>query len=286
MRRARRLASRLALAAAIAAGACCCDDGPGPPPRDEPPDPSRVSVLARDLDQPVGLAADSGGALYVAERFGDRISRIAPSGVTALARGIARPIGLALGIGDTLFATTELGRLYTIAPGGDTSSVAVIESALAGVARWPSGAIFACDVFGGRVLEIARDGSSTVRAPDLSYPAGIEIESVTLDGSFFVSGALAGTVHRLFDHEPSREVYVSASEPPSAALDVRFHSDELFIADNVSGTIWKTPDGAMFERYIRNLVSPAAMAFSGDTLYVSSPDEDLVYRVLPPAEPQ
>jgi hypothetical protein len=241
-------------------------------------------VLARNLEQPVGLAVDSGGVLYVAERYGDRVSRIAPTGVTAYARGIARPVGLALGIGDTLFATTELGRLYTIAPGGDTSSVAVIESALAGVARWPDGAIFACDVFGGRVLEIARDGSFTVRASDLSYPAGLEIESLSLNGSFFVSGALAGTVDRFTYHGPSRVVYVSAAEPPSAALDVRFHSDELFIADNVSGTIWKTPDGSTFERYIRNLVSPAAMTFSGDTLYVSSPDEDLVYRVLPPPE--
>lgn len=266
-----------AIAAVLSLSLCGC--GGDDPARPQPdPDPTRVSVAASNLSFPAGLAVDASGRLFVAEYEGDRISLITGSGTIPYATGIKRPVAMTAGPGDTLFATTEFGRLYTITPGGDTSSVHAGDFPLGGVARAPSGRIFAADPLAGRVIEIGRDGSGSTLAEGFEYPAGLEIRS---ESSLYVSSALSGTV-AIAGFDASVSAFVRAQDPPERALDIRRRGDFLYIADNAGGVVWRTAEGGGFERYIEGLAAPIGLAFRADTLYVSSSDRNVVYRVIPP----
>ncbi len=210
---------------------------------------------AARFNGPVGLAVDKEGNVYVADTYNDRIRRIAPDGSVTTVAGNGVP-----GTGDgmasvagfdtpTAVAVDKKGVLYVADTGNDAvrridadGMVATIAKPLENdpqpVLRRPSGLALTGDGYlyvssgaGGRIVQIAPDGTSHAltdidRPPEASYgsdgtvrlyaPRGI---AVRRDGSLVVADGQALRVFSLAEPKqgepatPIRAAAFTRSEP-------------------------------------------------------------------------
>ena len=186
---------------------------------------------AARFNGPVGLAVDKDGNVYVADTYNDRIRRIAPDGTVTTLAGAGQPgnaDGPAPAAGfdtPTAIVVDKKGTLFVADTGNDAvrridadGSVTTIAKPLendpqpilrrpAGLALTGDGYLYVASGAGGRIVQIAPDGTSHAlldvdRPPEASYgsdgtvrlyaPRGI---AVRRDGSLVVAD---GQALRLF----------------------------------------------------------------------------------------
>jgi len=148
---------------------------------------------AARFNDPIALALDSAGNLYVAERGNEDIRKISPQGVVTLVAGLPghrgddngpaaearfdEPSGLAIDRQGNLFVTDEGNyKVKKISPDGQVSTVATIDHhtgwfrsgddlpRLTGLAIDSKGKLFVLDSNAGTVLKITADGTVSVYA--------------------------------------------------------------------------------------------------------------------------
>lgn len=186
------LAALLAPPGAAPLGACS-DPAPDGSPRDDsaPPaaelDPpladagiaARPLELARDLDDPRGLAL-AGGVLYVAERGAGRVIAVAPEGggrARELVGGLDRPVALAVA-GEQLVVAEEGGRVSLVTPAGAVTTLvsdlhAPLEVRVASEVAYVLSA--ETDAGPGALVAAPLGGGSRVLASDLVAPSGLAL---------------------------------------------------------------------------------------------------------------
>jgi len=110
-----------------------------------PGDP--ITVRARDLSVPLGLAVGNTGDLFVAELTGSRIVRITPDGAkTTFATGIPNPLSLAFDASGQLLVTSVDGAVYRVTPQGQAARFITDAIFPIWVAVGPDGRIWVTDL--------------------------------------------------------------------------------------------------------------------------------------------
>lgn len=193
---------------------------------------------------PMAIAVDAEGVLFVADAGASRILRVQGDSCTALGEGLVRPTGLAL-LG---------GRLYVVDP--------------------PQHAVFSLPLGGGPAVRFGKRGESE---GELNFPTAI---AATPAGTLLVVDALNW---RIVTYSPDGAVLSAFGEPgieggafgrPKAVAVDRagriFVSDAQFgviLAFDSEGTFLMAFGGSAREPF--GLSLPAGMAVAGDRLFVA-----------------
>ena len=138
-----------------------------------------VSTFATGFTAPSGMAFDSTGHLYVANRDAGTISKVTPSGtVSTFATGLSFPVGLAF---------DAIGRLY-VANWGDSTIRRITADGTVnifansglyhpiGIAFDDDGNLFVANYDGNSISKVTTTGSVSTFASGLSSPAFIAFE--------------------------------------------------------------------------------------------------------------
>jgi hypothetical protein len=205
-----------------------------------------VGSAAR-FNNPLGLALDHGGNVYVAAYFNDTVRRIVPDGTVTTVAGLAGQPGAADGTGSAARFNIPIG-------------VVVNGSGLVYVSEWSNHTIRAVTAAGDVTTFAghAPETGTTDGAGDLArftVPAGLAVDS---SGNTFVVDSMNCTIRKI---TPARLVSTFAGTPGScgaadgtgsaAQFDLSLGlaidaSDNLYVADGFNHTIRKvTPAGVV-----------------------------------------
>jgi len=135
-------------------------------------------VYARGLGVPAGIAFDSAGTLYVADRAGKRLLAVATDGSwTTLASLPDVPAGVAIGLGGEVLVAVggAAKRIVAVDPGtgGVTTVVATGTDVPEGIAVGASGAVYVGSGSTGRVIRVASGPTLQTVATDVGGPINL-----------------------------------------------------------------------------------------------------------------
>jgi uncharacterized protein (TIGR03437 family) len=154
-----------------------------------------LSLIAKKLQSPAGLAWDSQGNLYVAESQGGAIRQIEPDGSNTVYAAMSNtalqsPWGLAIDASDNLYVSDINGdRVVKVSPDGTITTIADATqvSSPAGMAFDGAGNLYIADSGNNRILRVAPDGTiGTVPAagPQLNSPSDVAVDA---QGNIYVA---------------------------------------------------------------------------------------------------
>jgi sugar lactone lactonase YvrE len=236
------------------------------------------STFASGLNNPLGLAFDRAGNLFVADTGTytgtGAVYKFTPAGVrTTFASGLNFPRALAFDSQGNLFVMADDVTIYKFTPSGARTTFATVQSGAYGLAFDRVGNLFVAAGFSlvnndhaGTVYKFTPTGVRTTFASGLNSPLALAFDS---QGNLFVADQgygydilLDAAVYK-FTPSGLRSTVASENDqvpviPSGLAID---GADNLFISDYwVSGNILKfTPSGVRTIFAARNYVT--AMAF-------------------------
>jgi len=191
-----------------------------------------ASTFATGFDNPIGLAFDNNGSLFVSNFANDSISKVAPDGtVSTFATGVSTPAGLAFDSSGNLFVANSAAN--TVSEITQCGTVSIFASGFA----YPTGLVF--DASGNLFIGNANNGATNNGT----------ISRITSSGtvSTFVTGLLNPSSQLAFDS-----------------------SGNLFVGSTGDGNIYRfTPDG-LESVFAAGQGNPVGMAFDqNDNLYLT-----------------
>ncbi len=164
---------------------------------------SPFAGMSQGLIAPTGMAHDAGGNLYVANYFGNTITKITPAGVGSVfadaTDGVSRPFDVAVdaGTGTVYVANLDARQVLKFTAAGIVTVFADAADGLfspIGVAVDFAGNVFVSDVLLSRVTKFMPSGVGTVYADSadgITSPVGMAFDT---DGNLYVANYLSDTV--------------------------------------------------------------------------------------------
>ncbi|MBZ5604714.1 MAG: hypothetical protein LAO79_20645, partial [Acidobacteriia bacterium] len=230
------------------------------------------ATLAR-LNHPAGVAIDSSGNMYIADRDNHRIRRVAPEGTVSTVAGTGDagngPDGLLATLsaldaptsvavdssGNVYIADTANQRVRVLTPNGTIGGVAV---ATLGTPSYvlpdQNGDLYVSDSANGTILKVTPNGTF-VAAANLQSPRGLALDA---NGALYFTEVDGKHVKRL---DPSGAVTLLGegvwSIPRSVAVD---SGGSVFVADTGLQQILRIDPSGLITR----LAGTGAAGFSGD----------------------
>ncbi len=243
--------------------------------------PSTPTFFASVPNDPVLMAVDSSGNLYVAQQAGTTVNKITPGGsVSTFATGLSGPTGLAFDTSGNLYVANYNNGSGTtvskITPGGSVSTFATGLNGPEGLAFDSSGNLYVGNLgkgdIGTTVSKITPGGSVSTFATGLSAPVGMAFDS---SGNLYVANYNNGTVSKI---TPGGSVSTfcsnpSAPDPQGLAFD---NEGNLYVCwgygqmkeYNSSGALVQTFTG--FDNAVGIAFAPAAVPEPGAFVLVGA----------------
>lgn len=158
---------------------------------------SGPAIEAR-LNHPSGVAIDSGGNLYIADRDNHRIRQVTPDGTisSAVAAGLTSPASVSVDAkGNLYIADTGAQSVIEAAPDGTLTTI-LSKDLLAPVYAIPdgSGNVYISDADAGRILRVGAGGLPQVVISGLNAPRGLALDQT---GNLYFTETGASRVSRL-----------------------------------------------------------------------------------------
>ena len=234
-------------------------------------DPASTSTLGSGLT-PNGVAADSNGAIYIADSGGNKVVKIASSGgtTTTLMSGLSKPAQVAVdGAGNVYVADTGNNRVASVpAAGGTVTALGTGLSKPQGVAVDNQGNVFIADTGNNRVVELpAGGGQVPVNITGLSSPTQIVVDAN--DDLFVVDSGNARIVELPVAHEQMAiNLGTTTIAPVGIAVDA---AGDLYIADTASLSVVEFAPGSVNgNQVVTGLTAPKGVAVDvNGSLYVA-----------------
>lgn len=229
--------------------------------------------------------------LFVSDYSSGNIYEFTPGGTRSVfASGLNEPVGLAFDSAGNLFVATQgsgTSAIYKFTPAGVKSTFATGFSIqeLAFMTVGSADEVYLCDVQGpGHVFRFASDGTRSTYASgsNLQYPTGLAFDSA---GNLFVANLndgqpTGGTVVKITPGGVQSIFATGFFDPSGLAIDAM---DNVYVANSAgSSMITKiTPEGVS-SSFAGNVGNPYGLAFASDgTLFAASPSSNSIFEITP-----
>ena len=207
-------------------------------------DPGVQTTIASGLGDPLGIAVDGTGNVYIADTLNNRIDKVTPAGVMATLAAVTQPQGLAIdGAGDlyTIGFDVNFDRndILRVTSAGIVKGTGIDVSDPVGITVDGQGNFYIADQFFGGVMVVFQPYYDT----EYAITGGFIPKAVAVDdaGNFYV---VDGTNWLVWKHTPDGEwstVGSGYNRPQDVAVDV---DGNVFVADFGNDRVVKvTPDG-------------------------------------------
>ena len=217
-----------------------------------------LSRVTLGLDNPVGLAFDAKGNLYIANGLSDAITKAGPLGqsMAIFASGFKAPQAVAFDAAGNLYvaggADTAIVR---VTPAGSGSIFATGFSRPQALAFDKSGTLYVADQIAGTVSKVSAAGKVTVFAKGFSLPTALAFDAA---GNLYVANGIAGTVAKVTQGAVISVFAEHFAEPAGLAFDAK---DNLYVAEAIGGQVSKVTPGGAVSVFAANLGPAAGLAF-------------------------
>jgi len=258
------------------------------------------SGAARDarLNRPAGIAADTWGNVYIADRGNHRIRRVGPDGVINTVAGTGAPgnsgdNGLATlarlnqptsvrldPAGDLLIADTGNRRVRKFTPGGILLPLAETVSPVSAAAT-AGGDVYIADADAHRIYWAAATGVVVPLIGDLQSPGGVALDR---DGNLYYTDTVAARVWRRDAAGALTELGAGRwSNPRGLAVA---ENGDVFVSDAGLRCVLRVDSSGSVTALQTDIPigSPWDVAIRpGGKLYVADPENDRVWTLTPVA---
>ena len=198
-----------------------------------------ASSIGGGFEEPVGVAVDSSGDVFVTDFQAGNIYKLTPSGSqTTFASGLNGPEFLTFDSSGNLFETDfNSGNIYEFMPGGTRSTFASGLSNSVGLTFNSSGKLFA--VSGGSIDSFTSGGSASLFASGLNAPMGLAFSA---SGDLFEADYFSGNIYE-FTPAGIRSTFASGQgNPRGLAFD---NNGSLFEAEQIPPSIIISQTGSL-----------------------------------------
>ncbi len=227
---------------------------------------STYRVLSETSGGPAGLAFDSSGDLYVADKQLGSVFRVKPWGALGvLAENLARPEAVAVGPDRNIYFTdSEASRIYRAAAGGE---LAVFSSAVAQptaiVISNDDGQIFVAGA-GNTIWRLSPDGKQSKQFAVFSDPGQVASMALDEEGNLYVARDGGGKVSVC---NRDGKLVDSIAIPGPRVTGVAFggyEMDCLFVGEAQAGAIYKIRAAHRSQRLLWEQGGPLRIAWPAD----------------------
>ena len=196
-----------------------------------------VSTFASGFDDPVGLAFDAAGNLYVANAGNGTVSKVTPAGVVStFASGFNDPVGLAFDAAGNLYvANAGNNTVSEVTPAGVVSTFASGFDGPVGLAFDSAGNLYVANAGDNTVSEVTPAGVVSTFASGFNDPDGLAFDAA---GNLYVANSGGNTVSEV---TPAGVVSTFASgfnDPFGLAFD----AGNLYVANDGNNTVSKVSE--------------------------------------------
>ena len=232
-----------------------------------------VSTFASGFGQPLGLAADANGDLYVPNAEDGTVSKVMPSGAQSIVvSGLNSPLGVAVDAEGNLYVINGGGTVTKVSPTGVvTPSFASGFSFPGGIAVDPAGNLYVDNTDAGTVSKVSPTGVVTPFASGLIGPFGLAFHA----GNLFVANSDGDTVSEV---TPAGVVSTFASGlngPIGLAFDT---AGNLYVGLG-NNTVSQVTHAGAVSTLASGFNEPSGLAFASGDLYVANSDNNTVSEV-------
>ncbi len=237
-----------------------------------------VSTFASGLDEPIGVAVDSAGNVYVTNILSGTVSKVTPAGhVSTFESGFDVPWGLAVDSAGNLYVAnisdgtvSELSR-----KGGKPSTYASGFDEPEGLAIDSAGNLYVANVGDGTVSEVpAGGGKPFTFASGFNEPQGLAFDSA---GNLYVSNFGTGTVSRVRPGGGAATTFATGFHSPAGlAFD---SAGNLYVADGENNTVDEVTPKGVVSIFAAGFDDPSGLAFAAGSLYVDNSGNNTVSQV-------
>jgi len=227
--------------------------------------PGAQTTVASGLSEPVGVAVDGAGDVFIAAAYNQQVVEVPAGGgaqTTVPASGLSYPYGVAVdGAGDVFIGDYSNNRVVEVpAGGGAQTTVGSGLNSPYGVAVDGAGDVFIADAGNNRVVEVpAGGGAQTTVGSGLSWPTGVAVDGA---GDVFIADYANNQVVEVPAGGGAQTTVGSGLYlPHGVAVD---GAGDVFIADFAHDRVVEVPaNGGAQTTVGSGLVYPFAVAVDG-----------------------
>ncbi len=236
---------------------------------------STVSPFASGFDEPVGLAVNAAGNLYVANTSNGTVDKVTPTGeINIIASGFDDPYGLAFDAAGNVFVSTAGdGKVFKVTPAGLVTTFATGFDDPFSLAFDAAGNLYVADLSSSTVSEVTPAGTVSTFASGFDVPDGLAFDAA---GKLFVANAGNGTVSVV---NPTGVVSPFASgfnEPVGLAFDA---AGDLYVANANNDTVSEVNPAGAINTLASGFNNPEGLALDGGRLYVVNHGDNTLSQV-------
>lgn len=240
---------------------------------------SKLELLHKGLNAPVGLAYDSSGNLFVANWSEGTVLRFTPDGQRhVFAQGLRGPSGLAISpAGDIYVASYSEDLVWRFTPGGEQSIFVRGLATPAGLSFDIRGRLLVANRRTHQILAVNPNGAAEVVAEGLQTPVGaVELSS----GDLLVSN-IAGGVSLVSGSLRARTINDDLGSPGPGI--VKAGEDAVYVVDYGGTTVNRIDRRGQRTVVANGLHSPVGLAQAPDgSLVVATWGDNAVFRIAKP----
>ena len=218
------------------------------------------------LNNPLGIAIDASGNIFVANLNASTVSKITSNGTVTTFATVTSPKGLAFDASGNLYVSSygASGSIVKIASNGTTSTFASSVTNPTGLAFDASGNLYVSSYTTSTIYKYTSGGTQSTFATSISSPTGLAFDA---SGNLFAA-TNGGTIYKITS-AGVKTTFASSSSLMGLAFD---RAGNLYACRySSSGSIYKYNTSGTQSTLITPITNPSYLAFDANgNLYINS----------------